>query len=329
MSSSRPATHNLRIVVDHRETAFYERCVQSETLAAHKISVVTRNLHLGDIVLENLPPPPEKSANGGGGGGGGDDDDDNFAQPLCIIERKTINDLMASIRDGRYEEQSFRLKYSSSLPSHNIVYLLEGGGSAHASAEKKKRYYSAMTSLLFFKGFSVLRTSHLQESVDTIVHIAEKMQRDLRKGKEFAFVAAQQKTVPEEEEEEEEEGSVTEKKKGGEAATDPEAKIEHASGGAAGVDKTSSARYVDVVKARKKDNLTRGNIGEITLCQVPGVSAVIAKAVMLPFTSFGEFIDALRQDASFLAKVKIPIGVKKTPRAISSSVVAKIQEFFL
>ena len=40
-----------------------------------------------------------------------------------IIERKTLNDLSASILDGRYNEQKYRLKNS---PYKNIYYLFEG-----------------------------------------------------------------------------------------------------------------------------------------------------------------------------------------------------------
>ena len=40
-----------------------------------------------------------------------------------IIERKTADDLAASILDGRYEEQKFRLK---SCGINNVMYLIEG-----------------------------------------------------------------------------------------------------------------------------------------------------------------------------------------------------------
>ena len=42
-----------------------------------------------------------------------------------IIERKTIQDLAASIRDGRYKEQSIRLSQSN-IPNHHILFMIEG-----------------------------------------------------------------------------------------------------------------------------------------------------------------------------------------------------------
>ena len=49
--------------------------------------VVTKNLELGDFVLRNA--------------------ENNI---LVIIERKSINDLLASVKDSRYYEQCNRLK---------------------------------------------------------------------------------------------------------------------------------------------------------------------------------------------------------------------------
>jgi crossover junction endonuclease MUS81 len=40
-----------------------------------------------------------------------------------IVERKTADDLAASIMDGRYEEQKFRLKCCG---INNVIYLVEG-----------------------------------------------------------------------------------------------------------------------------------------------------------------------------------------------------------
>ena len=40
-----------------------------------------------------------------------------------IVERKTADDLAASIVDGRYEEQKVRLK---NCGINNVIYLIEG-----------------------------------------------------------------------------------------------------------------------------------------------------------------------------------------------------------
>ena len=43
---------------------------------------------------------------------------------ILIIERKSLNDLEASIKDGRYNEQSLRLN-EANIENHNIYYLIE------------------------------------------------------------------------------------------------------------------------------------------------------------------------------------------------------------
>ena len=65
------------------------------------VELITDVLNLGDILVKN-------------------DDEE-----LLLIERKTIADLLSSIKDGRYAEQSLRL-YNNELPNNRIVYLVEG-----------------------------------------------------------------------------------------------------------------------------------------------------------------------------------------------------------
>ena len=45
-----------------------------------------------------------------------------------IIERKRMDDLASSIKDGRFREQKFRLKQTG---FKNLIYLVERYGSQH------------------------------------------------------------------------------------------------------------------------------------------------------------------------------------------------------
>ena len=65
------------------------------------IQVVIETLPLGDIIIY-------------------DEESDKL-----VIERKSVNDLLSSIKDGRYEEQSYRLN-GLNHHNHNIIYLIEG-----------------------------------------------------------------------------------------------------------------------------------------------------------------------------------------------------------
>ena len=93
-------------------------------------------------------------------------DDD---ETICIIERKTLTDLMASIKDGRYTEQSFRLSNASNVPNHNIIYLIEGNINSIVNPIEKKTIYTSLTSINLFKGFSLTRTQNVKESADYLL----------------------------------------------------------------------------------------------------------------------------------------------------------------
>ena len=109
------------------------------------------------------------------------DDEDNI---LLLIERKTIADLASSITDGRYKEQSYRLHHHNTH-NHNIMYIIEGRIIDHNerfSRVSRKALYSAMMVLQYFKGFSVYRTISKEETVDYILQITDKINREKRKG---------------------------------------------------------------------------------------------------------------------------------------------------
>ena len=54
--------------------------------------------------------------------------------------------------------------------------------------------------------------------------------------------------------------------------------------------------YCSVVKKVKKDNITTTNIGEIILCQIPGISSITAVAIMQQFNNFPHLIEQLKEN---------------------------------
>src|SRR6056300_1254299 len=85
---------------------------------------------------------------------------------LLIIERKCLSDLPCSIKDGGFAEQSFRLN-NYQINNHNIIYLVEGNikfYNAKYTRISSKTLYSTMTSLLLYKGFSVVRSIDMNET---------------------------------------------------------------------------------------------------------------------------------------------------------------------
>jgi len=143
----------VEIWVDERERAVKEALEK----IGGSIPVVSRVMPIGDMALMET--------------GQGE------PRMVQLYERKSIADLLASILDGRYKEQSYRMLGSVDLPAHNMVYVLEGPLSGLGFAEKQ-RVYSAMTSIQFFKGMSVLRTGSVEETAELLLRMAEKVERE-------------------------------------------------------------------------------------------------------------------------------------------------------
>jgi ERCC4-type nuclease len=96
-------------------------------------------------------------------------------QTIVLVERKTVADLAASICDGRYQEQQYRL-LESTLPPHRIVYLIEGSMDMPTSLPKKNLESALMS--LWFHGFSVMHTIDLDGTVEYLTMLLEKVNKD-------------------------------------------------------------------------------------------------------------------------------------------------------
>ena len=101
---------------------------------------------------------------------------------LAIFERKKLNDLESSIKDGRYNNQSFRLN-ENSLHNHNIYYLIEGSIINYKNDKMKNTLYSCITSLSFFKGFSILNSLNEIETSEIIINFIKKIIKEDKKKK--------------------------------------------------------------------------------------------------------------------------------------------------
>jgi hypothetical protein len=113
-----------------------------------------------------------------------------------------------------------------------------------------------MTSLHVFKGFAIVRTSSVQETAEWVLAMADKIHRDMTVKKKVPFVGSTPPASP--------------------------------------TDTVES--YSTVVKRVKKENVTPQNIGEIFLCQLPGISHVAATAICSAYPSLVKLVDALRKD---------------------------------
>ena len=296
----------MKIIIDERETALYDLFFKTG-----KITIEKKVLHLGDIVFAN----------------------DDETSIYMVFERKSFRDLLASIKDGRYAEQSYRLTNCFPEP-HNIVYLLEGMFSTLTKEEDKKVVISCMASLNYFKGFSVMRTVSIAETAQHILYMAEKIDKEIKSGKIGKYCKTSK--IPENKMENIEENKKDDVLINGDSnvpssssGSSASAQVPLASAWSAQVPSQvpSATDYCGVVKASKKANITKDNIGQMILMQIPGISSITAIEIMRPFANLLEFIDKIRSDKTYLNSVILEVNGKK--RKLGSNIIKSINELIL
>lgn len=213
------------MIIDFREKDILKYC--NEQLNGRNIEIKTDNLLLGDIQIDKL-----------------------------LIERKTINDLAASIVDGRYKEQSFRL-LKSLEEGYKVFYFIEGNMDLYTGAISKNTLVSTIYSLTH-KGFQVLLTKNSKDTAFFVLQFAEKMKKESQKD---------------------------EKMKKDEHGENDEKDI-----------KISYENTEGVVQTKKNKNITKDNISVFMLCQIPGISTTTAGILLEKYGHVSKLILAMKEN---------------------------------
>lgn len=259
----------MELFIDYREHKLIDE------LTNRNIEFVKDNLEIGDISIK---------MNG---------------QTIYLIERKTLEDLASSIRDGRYKEQSFRLN-DYGLHNHHICYLIEGQISKYKVSKfsknviNKKVIHSAMCSLSFYKGFSIFQTENMYDTADYIIHVFEKIKKENKCGCYSS--------------------EITEEKKQEENSNDEKQEI-------------PEKKYTSCVKKLKKDYLTPTNIHIVMLSTIPGVSDTIATIIMDKYNTISNLISEYKQNDKLLKEFTYLKNDK--PKKLTKPVIKNIEDYLL
>ena len=288
------------INIDYRETKLIE--LIKPKIDAHNdnaknakniITLEISNLPLGDITLSH-----EKTD-----------------KPIIIIERKSVKDLAGSIRDGRYNEQSARLN-EYPIANHNIVYLIEGSIRDYKPPNVNMKnpitypaLYSSLISVLYYKGFSVLRTVDVQETAELLYRITDKISRNSGKN-ELPYYSNNN-------------ANSNENANSSENANSNE---------------NANTDITDALCSgsnKKSSNITPDNIGIIMLCQIPGIGKTAATAIMNEYDTIGDLINDLREDKTCLNNLKYSVGTQSgqgednKQRKISKTVIDNLIKYLV
>lgn len=205
---------------------------------------------------------------------------DEERNQLLIFERKSLEDLVASIKDGRYEEQSLRLS-NLNLSKQNIYYIIEGNLEKFQKKNDESRMkmvYSAIYSLSNTKNFNVLNSNNENETSEYIIRFYEKLKKN-RENKNF-FKMADERS------------------------------------------------YINVIKSCKKENITKENINEIMLCQIPGISPNISKQILFRYKTIYNLINILSENKDDLLIYNKELKEKKE-KILNKKVIENINNYLL
>jgi crossover junction endonuclease MUS81 len=282
---------------ERRPLAVGDYCWIVSGLGASERAALARALSLGAAVAEALP---------------------HELMLKQLAERKTTSDLAASVRDGRYAEQKWRLQKARALGASAVAYLVEGslaataaggrgGGGGGDGAERgwrERALPSAVAKTAAHSRFAVCHTLHINETVNVLAAAHAALDAQLRAGRTAALVA---------------------RAPAGSGGCEAD--------GAADDDQRGAPLGWAEFSARlaKRDDANARNVWGKMVLQVPAVSEKIAEALLGAYPTAAALRAALRAFGDDRAAAVAAIGALKlrdSPRRIGPVAAGRIHDAF-
>lgn len=139
---------NVQIIVDSRETKLFSLLTERDLdIYKDNISIQKEQLELGDIHII-------------------------FNEITYIYERKTVNDLLSSIKDGRYKEQKNRLLANS----FNNNYIIEGDTiTSNKNFKNQKTLTSIYLNSIYRDKINVFFTTNIDDTATFLLLLVSKI----------------------------------------------------------------------------------------------------------------------------------------------------------
>ena len=135
----------MEIIIDNRETCVIDKLKEKRTISIQQ-------LNIGDIIIKYND------------------------EIIMIIERKTIKDLSASIKDGRYREQKKRLL--DNYPFTKIYYLIEGEYEGNKYLLPNKTIISSLLNIMIRDNIKIIKTNSLSQSIEYLEILFDKINKN-------------------------------------------------------------------------------------------------------------------------------------------------------
>ena len=149
----RPNQYEIVLVLDSREIQMKgNRNYFQDSLSNKGIQCITRSMDLGDVIWIARPIGSTNQA------------EELFLD--YILERKRLDDLVSSIKDGRFIEQKTRLKRTG---ANKVIYVVENYNREEAERFGIQAVQTAMSSTQIIDGIFLKRTNTIDETIDYLV----------------------------------------------------------------------------------------------------------------------------------------------------------------
>lgn len=304
------------LIIDNREGKLIELI---KTTPTFKIPYELQSLQIGDIIISS-EKHPDKS---------------------IIIERKCVQDMLASIKDGRYKEQKIRLQAEKCNSNGNklICYLIEGSSSDVRYPSEKTVFHGSIVSSIFRDEIPLIRTSNLNETLDIIIRIHERMSKDItdffKPNKIVSSIIPS--TIPitiSNESNTINDSNIINKEEENNMLPETNNEINNNTESTNNDTNTNQINntYLNSIKKCKKDNLTPQLWNQISLTNIPGVSTSIATKISEVFPTLKKLFEAydnceLNEERILLISEIILTDNGKTKRRIGEVVSKRIIEY--
>ncbi|CEJ90716.1 hypothetical protein VHEMI06477 [[Torrubiella] hemipterigena] len=163
-----PGEFTVELLLDVREVrAKKDRDYMQEELSKQGVDPIMRSLEVGDAQWVARCKNPTYLADHGAEG--------EEVVLDWIVERKRLDDLIGSIKDGRFHEQKFRLKRSG---IQNVIYIIEEitmDSATHSRYEESVQ--TAIASTQVVNGYFVKRTLKMDDTIKYLTRITKMLKR--------------------------------------------------------------------------------------------------------------------------------------------------------
>jgi ERCC4-type nuclease len=167
---------------------------------------------------------------------------------------------------------------------------------------EKQMLYSAIFSLNYYKGFSVIRTYSLDETAFFICNCVAKLIKGETTHRKAFYL--------------------------NKILSDVIRDKEVISLNELDNNENQEKEYISVVKKVKKENITQDNIDEIMLCQIPGISNITALALIKHFGNLASMIECIKTNEECLKEISYTNDKNQT-RKLTKTSISNLNKFLL